>query len=306
VADVVRGRNSPLSGDSARDRARGVRIARRLAHTLPYSRRDDARLDTPLRAPFRHARRPTAQCPRRRPSPPRFPASRTRGARLLRHGLPMTVPDLPNNGNMILIALILLNGPSRCLKSRSSRASQPARPPRRRRRRSGEGRDRARRRADALPVDDPDRHHVDRHPQRHLGEAALAARSRGGCRSSASCNSRARSARQCWSSSSSPMCRSSSATGAQTHRPDQSGRHRAAGRAPDESAGDRIASVRPLLTWSTALLLRSSASGRRRPSGTEEEIHALREEGSEAGIIEKSEHEMVRTCSASTIARSAR
>ncbi|MDT3671360.1 MAG: hemolysin family protein [Aromatoleum sp.] len=50
-----------------------------------------------------------------------------------------------------------------------------------------------------------------------------------------------------------------------------------------------------LLTWSTALLLR--LLGKRDeggPSVTEEEIHALLEEGSEAGIIEKSEHEMVR------------
>ena len=50
-----------------------------------------------------------------------------------------------------------------------------------------------------------------------------------------------------------------------------------------------------LLTWSTALLLR--LMGKRDeagPSVTEEEIHALLEEGSVAGIIEKSEHEMVR------------
>jgi putative hemolysin len=50
-----------------------------------------------------------------------------------------------------------------------------------------------------------------------------------------------------------------------------------------------------LLMWSTAMLL--SLLGKRDeggPSVTEEEIHALLEEGSEAGIIEKSEHEMVR------------
>jgi putative hemolysin len=50
-----------------------------------------------------------------------------------------------------------------------------------------------------------------------------------------------------------------------------------------------------LLTWSTALLL--SLMGKRdeaAPSVTEEEIHALLEEGSVAGIIEKSEHQMVR------------
>ena len=50
-----------------------------------------------------------------------------------------------------------------------------------------------------------------------------------------------------------------------------------------------------LLMGSTALLLR--VLGKRDeggPSVTEEEIHALLEEGSEAGIIEKSEHEMVR------------
>ncbi len=49
------------------------------------------------------------------------------------------------------------------------------------------------------------------------------------------------------------------------------------------------------LTWSTALLLR--VLGQRdqgAPGVTEEEIHALLEEGSEAGIIEKNEHEMVR------------
>ena len=50
-----------------------------------------------------------------------------------------------------------------------------------------------------------------------------------------------------------------------------------------------------LLTWSTGMLLK--LMGKRDESGpsvTEEEIHALLEEGSEAGIIEKSEHEMVR------------
>jgi putative hemolysin len=50
-----------------------------------------------------------------------------------------------------------------------------------------------------------------------------------------------------------------------------------------------------LLTWSTALLLK--LMGKRDeagPSVTEEEIHALLEEGSVAGIIEKSEHQMVR------------
>ena len=50
-----------------------------------------------------------------------------------------------------------------------------------------------------------------------------------------------------------------------------------------------------LLAGSTALLLR--LVGQREgaaPSVTEEEIHALLDEGSEAGVIEKSEHEMVR------------
>jgi putative hemolysin len=50
-----------------------------------------------------------------------------------------------------------------------------------------------------------------------------------------------------------------------------------------------------LLAGSTALLLRMM--GQREttgPSVTEEEIHALLNEGSEAGVIEKSEHEMVR------------
>lgn len=50
-----------------------------------------------------------------------------------------------------------------------------------------------------------------------------------------------------------------------------------------------------LLSGSTALLLR--LMGQREtsaPSVTEEEIHALLHEGSEAGVIEKSEHEMVR------------
>ncbi|WP_407278689.1 hemolysin family protein [Aromatoleum evansii] len=50
-----------------------------------------------------------------------------------------------------------------------------------------------------------------------------------------------------------------------------------------------------LLSWSTALLL--TLMGKRdeaAPGVTEEEIHALLEEGSEAGVIEKNEHEMVR------------
>ena len=50
-----------------------------------------------------------------------------------------------------------------------------------------------------------------------------------------------------------------------------------------------------LLSWSTALLL--TLLGKRdeaAPGVTEEEIHALLEEGSEAGVIEKNEHEMVR------------
>src|SRR5690606_4812029 len=50
-----------------------------------------------------------------------------------------------------------------------------------------------------------------------------------------------------------------------------------------------------LLAGSTALLLRMM--GQREstgPSVTEEEIHAMLVEGSEAGVIEKSEHEMVR------------
>ena len=50
-----------------------------------------------------------------------------------------------------------------------------------------------------------------------------------------------------------------------------------------------------LLAGSTALLLR--LMGQREsggPSVTEEEIHAMLDEGSEAGVIEKSEHEMVR------------
>ena len=62
-----------------------------------------------------------------------------------------------------------------------------------------------------------------------------------------------------------------------------------------------------LLAGSTALLLR--ILGQREstgPSVTEEEIHAMLVEGSEAGVIEKSEHDMVLTCSASTTARSPR
>jgi putative hemolysin len=50
-----------------------------------------------------------------------------------------------------------------------------------------------------------------------------------------------------------------------------------------------------LLAGSTSLLLR--VMGQREtggPSVTEEEIHAMLDEGSEAGVIEKSEHEMVR------------
>ena len=50
-----------------------------------------------------------------------------------------------------------------------------------------------------------------------------------------------------------------------------------------------------LLSWSTTMLL--TLMGKRdeaAPGVTEEEIHALLEEGSEAGVIEKNEHEMVR------------
>ena len=50
-----------------------------------------------------------------------------------------------------------------------------------------------------------------------------------------------------------------------------------------------------LLAGSTALLLRVMGQrGVNGPSVTEEEIHAMLTEGSEAGVIEKSEHEMVR------------
>ena len=50
-----------------------------------------------------------------------------------------------------------------------------------------------------------------------------------------------------------------------------------------------------LLTFSTDSILRLlGMSGKDSPSVTEEEIHALLEEGSEAGIIEKQEHDMVR------------
>jgi putative hemolysin len=50
-----------------------------------------------------------------------------------------------------------------------------------------------------------------------------------------------------------------------------------------------------LLSGSTALLLRLLGQGEiQGPSVTEEEIHAILDEGSEAGVIEKSEHEMVR------------
>ena len=50
-----------------------------------------------------------------------------------------------------------------------------------------------------------------------------------------------------------------------------------------------------LLAGSTALLLRLLGQrDARGPSVTEEEIHAMLSEGSEAGVIEKSEHEMVR------------
>src|SRR5690606_5028574 len=50
-----------------------------------------------------------------------------------------------------------------------------------------------------------------------------------------------------------------------------------------------------LLSWSTELLLRAFGANRYTvPSVTEEEIHAMLAEGSESGIIEHSEHAMVR------------
>ncbi len=50
-----------------------------------------------------------------------------------------------------------------------------------------------------------------------------------------------------------------------------------------------------LLSWSTELLLRAFGANRFTvPSVTEEEIHAMLAEGSESGIIEHSEHAMVR------------
>ncbi|MDO9598801.1 MAG: hemolysin family protein [Azoarcus sp.] len=50
-----------------------------------------------------------------------------------------------------------------------------------------------------------------------------------------------------------------------------------------------------LLVGSTALILRLMGQRETRgPSVTEEEIHAMLDEGSEAGVIEKNEHEMVR------------
>ncbi len=50
-----------------------------------------------------------------------------------------------------------------------------------------------------------------------------------------------------------------------------------------------------LLSWSTEVLLRAFGANRiAAPSVTEEEIHAMLAEGSESGVIERSEHAMVR------------
>jgi len=50
-----------------------------------------------------------------------------------------------------------------------------------------------------------------------------------------------------------------------------------------------------LLSWSTEVLLRAFGANRiATPSVTEEEIHAMLAEGSESGVIERSEHAMVR------------
>ncbi len=50
-----------------------------------------------------------------------------------------------------------------------------------------------------------------------------------------------------------------------------------------------------LLSWSTELMLRAFGANRFTvPSVTEEEIHAMLAEGSESGVIERSEHAMVR------------
>jgi len=50
-----------------------------------------------------------------------------------------------------------------------------------------------------------------------------------------------------------------------------------------------------LLSWSTEVLLRAFGANRiTSPSVTEEEIHAMLAEGSESGVIERSEHAMVR------------
>ncbi|MDR0565327.1 MAG: hemolysin family protein [Azoarcus sp.] len=50
-----------------------------------------------------------------------------------------------------------------------------------------------------------------------------------------------------------------------------------------------------MLSWSTAILLRLiGLRDEKSPGVTEEEIHALLEEGSESGVIEKNEHAMVR------------
>src|SRR5690606_2643788 len=50
-----------------------------------------------------------------------------------------------------------------------------------------------------------------------------------------------------------------------------------------------------LLSWSTEVLLRAFGANRyTTPSVTEEEIHAMLAEGSESGVIERSEHAMVR------------
>ncbi len=50
-----------------------------------------------------------------------------------------------------------------------------------------------------------------------------------------------------------------------------------------------------LLAWSTDLLLKAiGVYGKQAPKVTEEEIHALLEEGSDSGVIETEEHQMVR------------
>jgi putative hemolysin len=70
---------------------------------------------------------------------------------------------------------------------------------------------------------------------------------------------------------------------------------------------DGHAAFRAAAVGSTEIILKIlGVKEREGPSVTEEEIHAMLVEGSDAGVIEHQEHAMLATCSSSTTARSAR